>query len=101
MCLTGNSFLPTAPVPPPPALSGQVAAGNKHSLAVGWDGALFTWGRSADGQCGHGDVERKAVPTRVQQLAGVCVVAAAAGELDARPRRSRTASARANQLEAK
>ena len=62
----------------PPA---QVAAGNKHSLAVAWNGSLYSWGRSADGQCGHGDVMRKSVPTLVRHLveSRVRVIAAAAG----------------------
>lgn len=59
----------------------SVAAGNKHSLAVAWNGSLYSWGRSADGQCGHGDVMRKSVPTLVRHLveSRVRVIAAAAG----------------------
>jgi alpha-tubulin suppressor-like RCC1 family protein len=32
-----------------------VAAGKFHSLALGWDGQLFSWGESSFGQLGHGD----------------------------------------------
>ena len=67
-------------LPHPPTI--QVAAGNKHSLAVSWAGSLYTWGRGADGQCGHGDIMRKATPKLVQTLVDlrVRVCAVAAGE---------------------
>tara|TARA_B100001142_G_scaffold321015_1_gene367042 strand:- start:7678 stop:9135 length:1458 start_codon:yes stop_codon:yes gene_type:complete len=41
------------------------AAGRYISVAVTEDGALWTWGASVSGQLGHGDEERRLVPTRV------------------------------------
>jgi hypothetical protein len=40
-------------------------AGYEHSAAVTEDGALWTWGCGGDGQLGHGDDQRRLVPTRV------------------------------------
>eukprot|EP00315_Gephyrocapsa_oceanica_P006507 CAMPEP_0185341590 /NCGR_PEP_ID=MMETSP1363-20130426/98702_1 /TAXON_ID=38817 /ORGANISM="Gephyrocapsa oceanica, Strain RCC1303" /LENGTH=457 /DNA_ID=CAMNT_0027940817 /DNA_START=717 /DNA_END=2087 /DNA_ORIENTATION=- len=57
----------------------SVAAGNKHSLAISSSGQLFTWGRGADGQCGHGDQVRRCQPTLVRRLADIPIAAAAAG----------------------
>jgi alpha-tubulin suppressor-like RCC1 family protein len=42
-----------------------VAAGEAHSCAVGWSGALYCWGANAEGQLGAGDVEPRGEPVRV------------------------------------
>ena len=41
------------------------ATGGYHSVAVTEDGALWTWGDGNDGRLGHGDEERRLVPTVV------------------------------------
>ena len=41
------------------------AAGGHHSAAVTEDGALWTWGHGDDGRLGHGDEQRRMVPTLV------------------------------------
>jgi hypothetical protein len=43
------------------------AAGWKYSAAVTDDGALWTWGCNNNGWLGHGDKERRLLPTRVPQ----------------------------------
>ena len=41
------------------------AAGDFHSAAVTEDGALWTWGDGDAGMLGHGDEERRLLPTEV------------------------------------
>lgn len=48
----------------------QVAAGSAHSLALGADGMVYSFGRSAMGACGHSACAASVVvPTRVNALA--------------------------------
>lgn len=48
----------------------QVAAGSAHSLVLGADGAVYSFGKAAHGQCGHGTSgEHVLLPTRVEALA--------------------------------
>jgi alpha-tubulin suppressor-like RCC1 family protein len=54
----------------------SVAAGLEHSLALGWDGRVYAWGKNEFGQLGQGDRLTKPAPTLVAGLAGVCVIAA-------------------------
>jgi alpha-tubulin suppressor-like RCC1 family protein len=51
-----------------------IAAGCDMSCAVTDAGALYTWGRNADGVLGHGDVHRRRRPTLVEGLQGIRVV---------------------------
>jgi alpha-tubulin suppressor-like RCC1 family protein len=44
----------------------QVACGRFHSACVTEEGALYTWGRGANGQLGHGDMTDQATPKRVE-----------------------------------
>ena len=53
-----------------------VAAGNRHSAAVGEDGALFVWGGGEDGQLGTGDTDRRLAPRVAGLTAPVRQVAA-------------------------
>ena len=46
----------------------QLACGGAHSAAVTADGHLYTWGKNANGQLGHGDVSTLDEPTRVQSI---------------------------------
>ena len=45
----------------------MVAAGAAHSVALGTNGRVWTWGSNDDGQLGHNDTRQRLVPT---QLAG-------------------------------
>jgi alpha-tubulin suppressor-like RCC1 family protein len=55
----------------------SVAAGFSHSLALGWDGRVHSWGQNARGQLGHGDTLIKRAPALVEKLDSVCSIAAA------------------------
>jgi alpha-tubulin suppressor-like RCC1 family protein len=57
-----------------------VAAGRYTSVAMTDTGALYTWGRSRSGNLGHGDLRDRNVPTLVQGLNGIRVVAVSAHE---------------------
>lgn len=48
----------------------RIAAGKDHSLAISWDGAVFTWGRGDAGQLGHGCFMDVAHPKQVMALSG-------------------------------
>jgi len=65
------------------ALAGQrvvaVSAGGSHSLALAADGAVWSWGKGASGQLGHGDEQHQLLPKKVEALAGQRVVAVSAG----------------------
>jgi alpha-tubulin suppressor-like RCC1 family protein len=55
----------------------SVAAGYHHSLALGWDGRVYSWGRNEYGQLGHGDTQRRPAPALVGGLEGVRIITAA------------------------
>jgi len=58
-----------------------VACGESHTLAVGQDGTLWTWGRNQYGQLGHGDCKTHKLPRRVEALEKkICIKAAAGGQ---------------------
>jgi hypothetical protein len=54
----------------------SVAAGLEHSLALGWDGRVYSWGANSRGQLGHGNTLAKASPALVEALEGVRSIAA-------------------------
>jgi alpha-tubulin suppressor-like RCC1 family protein len=54
----------------------QVAAGWFHSLAINDRGELFTWGLSSHYQLGHGDMQLRPQPRRVEALKNVRLVSA-------------------------
>lgn len=59
----------------------QVACGRFHSACVAEDGRLYTWGRGASGQLGHGDTNDQATPKEVAGgLKGKVVLKVACGE---------------------
>ena len=66
------------------ALAGQrvvaVSAGEKHSLALSIDGAVWSWGHGLYGQLGHGNLQNQLLPKKVEALAGQRIVALSAGE---------------------
>ncbi|NHM26454.1 PKD domain-containing protein [Desulfofundulus sp. TPOSR] len=53
-----------------------VAAGDFHSLALKFDGTVWTWGRNWYGELGDGTREKRLYPVQVQGLADVVAVAA-------------------------
>jgi alpha-tubulin suppressor-like RCC1 family protein len=54
----------------------SVAAGAQHSLALGWDGRVYSWGHNEFTQLDHGDTLRRLSPTLVDDLEGVRGIAA-------------------------
>ena len=57
-----------------------VATHSLHTLALTTAGAVYSFGHGDKGKLGHGDSEPRWHPTRINALAGVRVVAIAAGE---------------------
>jgi hypothetical protein len=55
----------------------SVAAGNGNSLALGWDGRVYSWGKNDRGQLGHGDTLDRHVPALVEGLEEVRGIASA------------------------
>jgi alpha-tubulin suppressor-like RCC1 family protein len=55
----------------------SVAAGDKHSLALGWDGRVLAWGTNGCGQLGHVDQLDRPTPALVAGLDNVRSIAAA------------------------
>jgi alpha-tubulin suppressor-like RCC1 family protein len=55
----------------------SVEACGLYSLALGWDGRVYSWGKNVFGQLGHGDKIDRLSPALVEGLEGVCGVAAA------------------------
>jgi len=68
----------------PSTLGGErvvsVSAGDNHSLALTGGGAVWSWGRGALGQLGHGDDQRQLLPKKIESFAGRCVIAVSAGQ---------------------
>jgi len=66
------------------ALAGQhvvaVSAGERHSIAITADGALWSWGMGGFGKLGHGDRQHQLLPKKVEAFTGRRVVAVSAGE---------------------
>ncbi len=85
---SGDPLLEPAVVADVPEIV-AAAAGRAHSLALGVDGHVYSWGSNEYGQLGDGTTEDRAAPAQVSGLANV--VAIAAGQehslaLDARGR---------------
>jgi alpha-tubulin suppressor-like RCC1 family protein len=53
----------------------SATAGFDHSLALSWDGRVYSWGDNLHGQLGHGDTRSKPSPVLVEELDGVRSVA--------------------------
>jgi alpha-tubulin suppressor-like RCC1 family protein len=49
----------------------SVAAGFDHSLALSWDGRVYSWGENAYGQLGHDDEASRPAPVLVEGLEDV------------------------------
>lgn len=54
----------------------SVAAAVDHSLVLGWDGRVYSWGKNRDGQLGQGVWCTRASPTPIRELEGVRSIAA-------------------------
>jgi alpha-tubulin suppressor-like RCC1 family protein len=54
----------------------SVAAGYIHTLALSWDGRVYSWGDNHSGQLGHGDLVTRPSPALVEALDGVSGVSA-------------------------
>jgi len=63
------------------ALIVMVAAGGLHSVAVGVEGRVWTWGYGEDGQLGQNDEEHRLVPTLLvgEAFGGAAAVQVSAG----------------------
>jgi hypothetical protein len=71
------SFLVPTPVAAMGAVRVQsVAAGYFHSLALGWDGRVYSWGANSFGQLGHGDKLDRPSPVLAEALEDVRGIAA-------------------------
>jgi alpha-tubulin suppressor-like RCC1 family protein len=75
-----NYFLPTPVAAMAGVLIRSVAARFGHSLALGWDGRVYSWGKNNFGQLGLGDLVTRRSPVRVEGLEGVRGIAAHADQ---------------------
>lgn len=57
----------------------QVSCGHGHQLALTEAGSLLSWGQGSRGQLGHGGLDAQAAPRELEALAGLPLVATAAG----------------------
>jgi alpha-tubulin suppressor-like RCC1 family protein len=55
----------------------SVAAGWNHSLALSWDGRVYSWGDNDNEQLGQGDKLARPAPALMEGLGDICSVAAA------------------------
>ena len=58
----------------------QIACGGCHTIGLSPNGEVFTWGRGANGQLGHGDRNNRNVPTKVESLSRETIVKVACGD---------------------
>jgi alpha-tubulin suppressor-like RCC1 family protein len=59
----------------------QVAAGNRHVLALRLDGSVWAWGLNSNGQLGDGTFSTSSVPVRVDpRVSGITRIAAGAAQ---------------------
>jgi hypothetical protein len=58
-----------------------IAGGGRHSLAVGSDGLLYTWGYNAYGQVGNGTTTVQETPVQIALPSGVEPMAVAGGQI--------------------
>jgi alpha-tubulin suppressor-like RCC1 family protein len=76
---TTNHAIPAVVHLPSGVVPTAVAAGNDHSLAIGSDGRLYTWGHNAYGELGDGTTTSRSTPVVVNLPLGVTPTAIAAG----------------------
>ena len=51
-----------------------MSAHEHHSIALTADGAVFTWGKGADGCLGHEDLSDQLLPKKVEVSRALCRV---------------------------
>ncbi len=76
---TTNSSVPVKVSTPAGVTFTQVAAGDRHSLAVGSDGNTYAWGYNSDGELGNGTITNSSMPLKVSTPAGVTFTQVSAG----------------------
>ena len=76
---TVSSSLPVAVTLPTGAVFLSISVGWDHVIALGSDGAIYTWGANGYGQLGLSDNQKRTVPTKVTLPTTKSVVAVAAG----------------------
>ncbi|XP_043498025.1 uncharacterized protein LOC122521394 isoform X1 [Polistes fuscatus] len=57
----------------------DAVAGQYHSMALTADGRVFTWGWGVHGQLGHGNTDKRNIPTLVNSLLGIFIKHISAG----------------------
>jgi len=62
-----------------PLLAHQVACGDFHTIVLGTNGDVYSFGKNESGQCGHGTKHNYVVPRLVEALSGFTVSAVEAG----------------------
>jgi len=75
-------FAISPPTPVPSMLDRHivsVATSGTHCLALSTKGEVYSWGAGAKGALGHGDENRRAVPSRIESLSRVESIAAGHG----------------------
>ncbi|XP_071825732.1 uncharacterized protein [Apostichopus japonicus] len=58
----------------------DVAVSSTHTLVVSCDGDVFSWGEGRKGELGHGDLQSRTVPERVEALKGKSIKRVACGD---------------------
>jgi alpha-tubulin suppressor-like RCC1 family protein len=66
-----TSFLPNPVAAVAEVRVRSLAAGFYSSLALGWDGRVFSWGANTSGQLGQGDDLARPLPVLIEGLEGV------------------------------
>lgn len=73
-----NKLNPTAIVIPGETVT-EISAGFSHTLVLTEDGKVYSFGDGTDGKLGHGDANDRLVPTQIDELEGIKVIAIEAG----------------------
>ncbi|WP_315850896.1 MULTISPECIES: RCC1 repeat- and reductase domain-containing protein [Candidatus Kuenenia] len=68
--VTGTTGTPT----PTTTTEPKVAAGDSHTLALKYDGTVWTWGHNGDGQLGDGTFTNRTTPVQVNDLSDVIAI---------------------------
>jgi alpha-tubulin suppressor-like RCC1 family protein len=75
---TNQTVTPNQSVGPGGNLTGKIAAGSSHNLALHDDGTVWAWGQNYSGQLGDGTTTNRWVPVQVSGLTGCVAIAAGA-----------------------
>ncbi|OZG50099.1 RCC1 domain-containing protein [Bombiscardovia coagulans] len=76
----GNTVVITPPDSPKGIHYLQLAGGQRHSVALGSDGHIYTWGNNSFGQLGNGTQVDSKVPVRVKAPKGVLFTKISVGD---------------------